>query len=163
MSFIGWFFLASFAGSSMSSFIGASLGSIITIAGLVFLYPYVYATYTEFYCCMREKAMAMGIASSDELCGAFGKAAQGVPFPEQSSANSMPYQRVNNGMGTNGTYPAYPQNDTQDNAQTPASSYGVMDEISTVPQEQQDSTDSRISLEKKDSGNDDDYTGPEIK
>ncbi|MDY3792351.1 MAG: DUF975 family protein [Oscillospiraceae bacterium] len=162
MSFIGWLFLAAFAGSMIGQFLGVSLGSIVTMAGLVFLYPYMYATYAEFYCCMREKAMATGIASSDELCGSFGKAAQGVPFPEQSAANSMPYQRVDNGSGTNGSYPEYPQNDAQNNSQPNVPPYGGMDEINTTPAEEQNGSDSRISLEKKDSS-DDDYTGPEIK
>ncbi|MGN0638024.1 MAG: DUF975 family protein [Huintestinicola sp.] len=162
MSFIGWLFLASFAGSTIGQFVGVSFGSIVTIAGLVFLYPYIYATYAEFYCCMREKAMATGIASSDELCGMFGKAAQGVPFPEQDAANSMPYQRVDNGAGTSGSYPAYPQNGSQNNSQPTVPPYGGMEEINTAPAQEQSGSDSRISLEKKDSS-DDDYTGPEIK
>lgn len=162
MSFIGWFFLAAFAGSTIGQFVGVTLGSIVTVAGLVFLYPYVYATYTEFYCCMREKAMATGIAASDELCGAFGKAAQGVPFPEQNPADSMPYQRVDNGTGTSGSYPAYPQNNAQNASQPTVPPYGGMEEINTAPAEEQNSSESKISLEKKDSS-DDDYTGPEIK
>lgn len=163
MSFIGWFFLASFAGSTIGSFIGTSLGSIVTMAALVFLYPYVYATYAEFYCCMREKAMATGIASSDELCGTFGKAAQEIPFPEQNAANSMPYQRMDNGtVGASGSYPAYPQGNVQNNSQPTAAPYGGMDEISPAPAEEQNSSESKISLEKKDSS-DDDFSGPEIK
>ncbi|WP_432650682.1 DUF975 family protein [Huintestinicola sp.] len=162
LSFIGWYFLAALAGSTIGGFVGVSLGSIITMAGLVFLYPYVYATYAEFYCCMREKAMATGIATSDELCGVFGRAAQGVPFPEQDSANSMPYQRVDNSAGTSGSYPAYPQNNGQNNSQPTVPPYGGTEEISTIPTEEQSTSDSRISLEKKDSS-DDDYTGPEIK
>lgn len=158
LSFIGWLFLAAFAGSTIGQFVGISLGSIITMAGLVFLYPYMYATYAEFYCCMREKAMATGIATSDELCGMFGKAAQGVPFPEQNAADSMPYQRVDNGTGTSGSYPAYPQ----DNSQSTVPPYGGMEEINTAPTEEQNTSESKISLEKKDSS-DDDYTGPEIK
>lgn len=150
MSFIGWFILASVAGSIVGGILGTSLGSIITMAGLVFLYPYVYATYTEFYCCMREKAMATGIASPDELNGTFGKAAQGVPFPEQNAADSMPYERVDTPTGVSGSYPAYPQNNGQDASQPADAPKGVMDEIG------------KIDLEKKDSGNDD-YSGPEIK
>lgn len=162
LSFIGWFFLAAFAGSMIGQFVGATLGSIVTIAGLVFLYPYMYATYAEFYCCMREKAMATGIANSDELCGVFGKAAQGVPFPEQNGANSMPYQRVDNSAGTSGSYPAYPQNNAQNAPQPTVPPYGGMEEINTAPTEEQSSSESKISLEKKDSS-DDDNTGPEIK
>ncbi|MGN1107388.1 MAG: hypothetical protein ACI4RH_12100, partial [Huintestinicola sp.] len=79
-------------------------------------------------------------------------------FPEQNAANSMPYQRVDNGTGTSGSYPAYPQN----NAQPTVPPYGGMDEINTAPTEEQNSSESKISLEKKDSS-DDDYTGPEIK
>lgn len=162
MSFIGWLFLAAFAGSTIGQFVGVSLGSIVTMAGLVFLYPYMYATYAEFYCCMREKAMASGIATSDELCGMFGKAAQGIPFPEQNAADSMPYQRVDNGAGTSGSYPAYPQNNAQNASQPTVPPYGGMEEINTAPTEEQNSSENKISLEKKDSS-DDDYTGPEIK
>lgn len=154
LSFIGWYFLAGIAGGIIAQFAGESVGSIVTMIGMVFLSPYVYATYAEFYCCMREKAMATGTASSDELCGVFGKAAQGVPFPEQNGANSMPYQRVDNCAGTSGSYPAYPQRT--------ASANGGMEEISTVPADEQSSNDGRISLEKGDLS-DDDYTGPEIK
>lgn len=105
---------------------------------------------------MREKAMATGIASSDELNGTFGKAAQGVPFPDQNAANFMPYQRVDTSSGMNGSYPAYPggQNTAQNGVQSNDTHNGVMEEIST------DISGSRIDLEKKDK---DDFSGPEIK
>ncbi len=50
LSFIGWFFLGA-----------------ITVIGGIFVAPYYNATMAEFYCCMREKALANGIASSYEL------------------------------------------------------------------------------------------------
>lgn len=164
LSFIGWYILAGLAGGIVGQFAGESLGSIVTIIGLVFLYPYVFATYAEFYCCMREKAMATGTASPDELCGVFGKAAQDVPFPGQDAANSMPYQRVDTGAASNGTYPAYPQNGAQ-NTQAPAqpAQSGVMDEIDTSALNEQPAPESKVSLEKPKADENDDYTGPEIK
>lgn len=164
LSFIGWYILAGLAGGIVGQFAGESLGSIVTIIGLVFLYPYVFATYAEFYCCMREKAMATGTASPDELCGVFGKAAQDVPFPGQDAANSMPYQRVDTGAASNGTYPAYPHNGAQ-NTQAPAqpAQSGVMDEIDTSALNEQPAPESKVSLEKPKADENDDYTGPEIK
>ena len=175
LSFIGWYILAGIAGGivgqivnktfgDIGSISGESIGSIVTMIGMVFLYPYVYATYAEFYCCMREKAMAMGTASPDELCGVFGKAAQGVPFPGQDAANTMPYQRVDTGNTSSGAYPAYPQNGAQ-NAQTPVQPVqsSGMDEIDTSSLNEQTAPESRISLEKSKTDDNDDYTGPEIK
>jgi len=164
LSFIGWYILAGLAGGIVGQFVGESVGSIVTMAGMVFLYPYVYATYAEFYCCMREKAMATGTASPDELCGVFGKAAQDIPFPGQDAANSMPYQRVDTGAASSGTYPAYPQNGAQ-NAQIPSqpAQSGVMDDIDTSALNEQPAPESRISLEKPKTDDNDDYTGPEIK
>lgn len=164
LSFIGWYILAGLAGGIVGQFAGESLGSIVTIIGMVFLYPYVYATYAEFYCCMREKAMAAGTASSDELCGVFGKAAQDIPFPGQDAANFMPYQRVDTGAASNGTYPAYPQNGAQ-NTQAPSqpAQSGVMDEIDTSALNEQPAPESKVSLEKPKTDDNDDYTGPEIK
>ncbi len=164
LSFIGWYILAGLAGGIVGQFAGESLGSIVTIIGMVFLYPYVFATYAEFYCCMREKAMATGIASSDELCGVFGKAAQDIPFPGQDAANFMPYQRVDTGAASNGTYPAYPQNGAQ-NTQAPSQPVqsGVMDEIDTSALNEQPAPESKVSLEKPKTDDNDDYTGPEIK
>lgn len=164
LSFIGWYILAGLAGGIVGQFTGESVGSIVTIIGLVFLYPYVFATYAEFYCCMREKAMATGTASPDELCGVFGKAAQDIPFPGQDAANSMPYQRVDTGAASNGTYPAYPQNGAQ-NTQAPSQPVqsGVMDEIDTSALNEQPAPESKVSLEKPKADDNDDYTGPEIK
>ncbi len=164
LSFIGWYILAGLAGGIVGQFAGESLGSIVTIIGMVFLYPYVFATYAEFYCCMREKAMATGTASPDELCGMFGKAAQGIPFPGQDAANSMPYQRVDTGAASNGTYPVYPQNGAQ-NTQAPSQPVqsGVMDEIDTSVLNEQPAPESNVSLEKPKADDNDDYTGPEIK
>lgn len=164
LSFIGWYILAGVAGSIVGQFAGESIGSIVTMIGMVFLYPYVYATYAEFYCCMREKAMATGTASPDELCGVFGKAAQDIPFPGQDAVNTMPYQRVDTGAASNGTYPAYPQSGAQ-NTQAPVqpAQSGVMDEIDTSALGEQPASESKVSLEKPTTDDNDDYTGPEIK
>lgn len=50
LSFIGWFILGA-----------------ITIIGTIFVNPYYYATLAEFYACMKQKALASGIAQYDEL------------------------------------------------------------------------------------------------
>lgn len=54
LSFIGWAFLAVFATFGI---------------GVVFLIPYMQATYVEFYSCMKEKAISTGIVSAEELGG----------------------------------------------------------------------------------------------
>lgn len=151
ISFIGWYILAALAGSILGGIVGTGLGSIITILAISFVYPYVYATYTEFYCCMREKAMAQGIASSDELNGVFGTASSGMPYPEQNPADFMPYQRTDSGSSASGSYPAYQPANVQNDV-----TVGKMDEIVSEPE-----TENRISLEKKDS-DDNNYNGPEI-
>ena len=47
---------------------------------MALIYPYLYATLAEFYCCMKEKAIATGISSRDELDGLYGRAANTQPF-----------------------------------------------------------------------------------
>ena len=37
------------------------------VIGLLFLNPYLSATFAEFYACMREKAINYGYAETDEL------------------------------------------------------------------------------------------------
>ncbi len=52
------------------SFIGWELlGLLLCCVGIVFVVPYEQATFTEFYACMRAKAIAMGITSEEELTG----------------------------------------------------------------------------------------------
>ena len=80
MSFIGWLILGGLAGSIFTAFLGVLLGSAATAAGMALIYPYLYATLAEFYCCMKEKAIATGISSRDELDGLYGRAANAQPF-----------------------------------------------------------------------------------
>ena len=80
MSFIGWLILGGLAGSIFTAFLGTLLGSAATAAGMALIYPYLYATLAEFYCCMKEKAIATGISSRDELDGLYGRAANAQPF-----------------------------------------------------------------------------------
>ncbi|MGN0667166.1 MAG: DUF975 family protein [Huintestinicola sp.] len=55
------------------SFFGWGLLAALTRGiGSIFLAPYIQATNAEFYSCMREKALAQGIASPFELPGGFG-------------------------------------------------------------------------------------------
>ena len=50
------------------SFIGWTLLAVLTCGiGLLFLNPYLSATFAEFYACMREKAINYGYAEPDEL------------------------------------------------------------------------------------------------
>ncbi len=53
LSFIGWYLL----------------GLLACCVGMYFVMPYEQATYTEFYACMRTKAIAQGITSEEELTG----------------------------------------------------------------------------------------------
>ncbi len=49
------------------SFIGWAILASIVPVGTIFLLPYTTATYMEFYCCMKAKAFANGIALPGEL------------------------------------------------------------------------------------------------
>ena len=52
------------------SFIGWYLLCMLTLGiGLFFLNPYIQATFAEFYAAMRAKALAQGLATTDELGG----------------------------------------------------------------------------------------------
>lgn len=52
------------------SFIGWFLLSVITLGvGFIFSIPYYQATKAEFYACMREKMIAQGITTEEELTG----------------------------------------------------------------------------------------------
>ena len=52
------------------SFLGWELlGLLACCIGSLFVVPYREATFTEFYACMRAKAIAMGITSEEELTG----------------------------------------------------------------------------------------------
>lgn len=119
LSFIGWFILGGVAGSILSLFSVGIFGTAAAVAGMALVYPYFYATRTEFYCCMKEKAFAMGIARRDELDGFSGAVSNGVPFPDQSVYNSAGYgqppanggyssfDRTGGSVNSSGSYPAY--------------------------------------------------------
>lgn len=145
LSFIGWFMLGGIAGAILMMFLGPIFGSVASAAGMSFIYPYYYATFAEFYCCMREKAMATGISDSLELNGIFGRAANAQPFPQQDydsqNGGYAPYQSTSENVNSSGVYPPV-NNDTQDS--------GLFGENKTV------------SLEKPEKRDDDDYQGPEI-
>lgn len=53
LSFIGWYML----------------GALLFYIGMLFIHPYVYATYAELYAAMRAKAFAYGMSNEDELSG----------------------------------------------------------------------------------------------
>lgn len=146
LSFIGWFMLGGIAGAVLVMVLGPIFGSVASAAGMSFIYPYYYATFAEFYCCMREKAMATGISDSFELNGIFGRAANAHPFPQQNYASQnggyAPYQSTSENVNASGVYPPV-NNETQDS--------GLFGENKT------------ISLEKPEKHDDDDYQGPEIK
>ncbi len=141
LSFIGWFILGGFAGSICAMFLGTVFGAVAASAGMAFVYPYFYATLAEFYCCMREKAMATGISDSFELCGAFGRAAA-QPFPQQN--DFMPYRSTSENVNSSGTYPAANMGEN-------AADNGLFGESKPV------------SLEKPPKNDEDDYQGPEIR
>lgn len=108
LSFIGWYLL----------------GAIIIIGGL-FVEPYCNATMTEFYCCMKQRALASGIADSTELFDDF----DGMDAPYSQSSASYPGQNA-----YQQTYrPTYqPKKPTYQPQQPPKTAEGpaAMDEIS---------------------------------
>ena len=53
LSFFGWFFL----------------GAMLCYIGMLFVYPYFYATFAELYAAMRAKAFACGMSDEEELSG----------------------------------------------------------------------------------------------
>ncbi len=164
------------------SFIGWNLlGSLLIIGGF-FVAPYINATFTEFYCCMKQKAISTGIATADE----FGEDSFGNTqmFGEQSfnnggftSSQSSSYTSTNSFAGTPaGNYqpttaqPAQPE-------QPPKPSYtpGVMDDISFDNMDSLADANSTFGSGGSSSGMDgiedlgvgiddsnDDYNGPEI-
>lgn len=104
LSFIGWYLL----------------GAIVIIGGL-FVEPYCNATMTEFYCCMRQKALASGIADSTEFFDDFDD--MGAAY--SNSSVSYPQQNV--------YQPTYqPRQITYQPQQPPKTAEGsaAMDEIS---------------------------------
>ena len=62
LSFIGWNIVASMAGA-MATF------GLVPSAGMLFLNPYVEATYAELYAALRAKAFSLGITGEEELAG----------------------------------------------------------------------------------------------
>ncbi len=72
------------------SFIGLELlGLVFCCVGIVFVVPYEQATFTEFYACMRAKAIAMGITSEEELTG--------MPaINTYNEPSAIPYNQDNN-------------------------------------------------------------------
>lgn len=53
LSFYGWFLL----------------GALLLYIGILFIYPYVYATFAELYAAMRAKSFACGMSDEEELSG----------------------------------------------------------------------------------------------
>ncbi len=74
LSFIGWYLL----------------GVLACCVGTVFVVPYEVATYTEFYLCMREKMLAMGITTESELTGGYTDL-NGYSDPGRISLEKNPY------------------------------------------------------------------------
>jgi len=80
LSFIGWLFL----------------GAMACGLGVMFVTPYMEATYAEFYTCMRAKMLANGITTESELTGYNDYNNFGGGYPQQDNYNSYvnqnPYQ-----------------------------------------------------------------------
>ena len=63
------------------SFLGWILLGVVTLGiGFLFSYPYYQATKAEFYACMREKMIAQGITTEEELTGAVIPQIQQQPY-----------------------------------------------------------------------------------
>jgi len=79
-SFIGWWFL----------------GVITCYLGFLYVAPYMQATDTEFYACMRAKMLATGITTEEELTGYNNFGGFNGGYPETNPYNAQnPYQNPN--------------------------------------------------------------------
>ncbi|MCC8043013.1 MAG: DUF975 family protein [Oscillospiraceae bacterium] len=88
LSFIGWFLL----------------GVLCFGIGTFFVRPYYYATMAEFYCCMREKALANGYAYPEELYGGFAPKANAMPNVNPDVFGGFGSQNINQSGSTDGYY-----------------------------------------------------------
>ncbi|HEX3038031.1 MAG TPA: DUF975 family protein [Oscillospiraceae bacterium] len=66
LSFIGWALIPSIVGSIFDYF-NPLLGMIISSVGMLFLYPYITATFTELYVFLRDRAIQSGMVHPAEL------------------------------------------------------------------------------------------------
>lgn len=137
LSFIGWYLL----------------GIIAFGIGILFVSPYHQATLTEFYCCMREKALARGYAAYDELPGGFGSTAQSMVYP-----NSYPQDGFGaSSLNQQGFFGQQPQTPPQNNAPygQPAApnTPPTMDGIDTPSSDDQN----KVNLSKDNYPNDDNF------
>ncbi|MBQ5316640.1 MAG: DUF975 family protein [Oscillospiraceae bacterium] len=106
LSFIGWTILA---------------GLVPLGIGNIFVFPYLYATYAEFYCCMKAKAITNGIALPGELPEDY----QDNNFFDQS------YPTSSDAYSANGGYNGY--NSTQSFGSQPAQNNGYQNTSGMQP------------------------------
>lgn len=66
LSFIGWALIPSLVGSVFVYF-NPLLGNLISSVGMLFLYPYMNATFAELYVFLRDRAIQSGIVHPAEL------------------------------------------------------------------------------------------------
>jgi uncharacterized membrane protein len=66
LSFIGWALIPSIAGSIFDYF-NPVLGMVISSVGMLFLYPYITATFTELYVFLRDRAIQSDMVHPAEL------------------------------------------------------------------------------------------------
>ena len=77
LSFIGWILL----------------GSLACGLGVLFVSPYMEATFAEFYTCMRAKMVTTGITSEEELSG-YNNYNNYGGYPQNNYNNPNPYQNA---------------------------------------------------------------------
>lgn len=154
------------------SFIGWTILGSMLVIGTLFVMPYINATMTEFYCCMKQKAIATGIATSDEFGdynGFFGQTG--------SYGGTGGYDASTGYNPTSGYNPATGYNPASNNQNSGMTQYNPISEMpqvnapnSTMDEIRTDIDDKRFGSSYMDDigmgigdNEKDDYTGPEIK
>lgn len=66
LSFIGWALIPAIVGGIFGYF-NSLIGDMISSIGMIFLYPYIHATFTELYVFLRDRAIQSGMVHPAEL------------------------------------------------------------------------------------------------
>ena len=69
LSFIGWFLIPVLAANLLDSgsFSMGVISQVVSFLGLTLIYPYYYATYSELYIFLRDRAIQTGMVEPEEL------------------------------------------------------------------------------------------------
>lgn len=66
LSFLGWALIPAIVGGIFGYF-NSLIGDMISSIGMIFLYPYIHATFTELYVFLRDRAIQSGMVHPAEL------------------------------------------------------------------------------------------------